>query len=45
LRVNNHKVGLSMLLAEQILRRHDTQLSFRKENRHRAEFTVMLEVY
>jgi PAS domain S-box-containing protein len=45
LRVNGHQVGLSILLADQILRRHNGKISFQKKNQNRALFTVMLEVY
>lgn len=44
LRVNNRQVGLSLTLAQQILRRHHGTIHFQKENPLRGLFTILLEV-
>jgi K+-sensing histidine kinase KdpD len=44
LRVNNHQVGLGITLAHQILRRHQGNILFRKENPQRGLFTILLKV-
>ena len=44
IRVNNQHVGLSMALAQEILRRQHANITFRKESQHRGIFTVLMEV-
>ncbi|MBI2352210.1 MAG: hypothetical protein HYV00_12180 [Deltaproteobacteria bacterium] len=44
LRVNNHQVGLGITLAHQILRRHQGNILFQKENPQRGLFTILLKV-
>lgn len=43
-RVNDHGVGLSMAVAQEILRRQGGNIIFRKESQHRGVFTVLMEV-
>ncbi len=43
LRVNGHQVGLSIMMAHQILRRHNGEIFFQKENPKRGRFTILLE--
>ena len=43
LRVNGHDVGISMTLAQEILRRHNGEISFQKKDNQRASFTIRLK--
>jgi len=43
LRVNGHQVGLSIVMAHQILRRQNGEIFFQKENPKRAVFTILLD--
>lgn len=42
LNVNNHQLGLSMALADQILRRHQGKVSFNSHDRQQGTFTILL---
>jgi len=44
LRVNNYQVGLSIELAQQIIRRHDGKIFFQKQSPRRGQFTILLKV-
>lgn len=44
LRINNCEVGLSMALAQEILRRHEGQVFFEKIDAHRSCFTILVKV-
>ena len=44
LRVNGYQVGLSIELAQQILRRHNGKIFFQKQNPRRGQFTILLKV-
>jgi nitrogen-specific signal transduction histidine kinase len=43
-RVNDQRVGLSMAIAQEILRRQHGEITFRKASRHRGVFTILMEV-
>ena len=43
-RVNDQRVGLSMAIAQEILRRQHGEINFRKESQHRGVFTILMEV-
>jgi len=43
-RVNDQRVGLSMAIAQEILRRQRGRIIFRKESENRGVFTVLMEV-
>jgi len=43
-RVNDQRVGLSMAIAQDILRRQHGEINFRKESQHRGVFTILMEV-
>jgi len=43
-RVSDQRVGLSMAIAQEILRRQHGKINFRKESRHRGVFTILMEV-
>jgi K+-sensing histidine kinase KdpD len=43
LTVNGHQVGLGIMMAQQILRRHKGEIFFQKENPKRGGFTILLE--
>ena len=43
-KVNGHRVGLSMAVAQQILRRHFGKVVFRKEQSNRGVFSLMIRV-
>jgi len=40
--VNGHRLGLSMAVAQQILRRHYGEIVFRKENSNRGVFSLLI---
>src|SRR5215475_13532565 len=40
--VNGHRLGLSMAVAQQILRRHYGAIAFRKENSNRGVFSLLI---
>ena len=42
-RVNDQRVGLSMAIAQEILRRQRGHIIFRKENENRGVFTILME--
>ncbi len=44
LRVNNQPVGLSMAVAQEVLRRQHGSIVFRKESQHRGVFSILMEV-
>ena len=44
LKVNEYRVGLTMVLARQILRRHYGRIIFQKEQRNRAVFSILIKV-
>jgi nitrogen-specific signal transduction histidine kinase len=44
LRVNNQRVGLSMAVAQEVLRRQHGSIIFRKESQHRGVFSILMEV-
>jgi hypothetical protein len=44
LQVKNKQIGLSMVLAQDILRRHQGKIFFRKENPQRGVVTILLKV-
>ena len=43
LRVNNQRVGLSMAVAQEVLRRQHENIIFRKESQHRGVFSILME--
>ena len=43
-RVNDQSIGLSMALAQEILRRQHGKINFRKESRYRGVFTILMEI-
>jgi nitrogen-specific signal transduction histidine kinase len=43
LRVNGHQLGLGIMMAKQIVRRHKGEIFFRKESPKRGRFTILLE--
>jgi signal transduction histidine kinase len=43
LKVNGRRVGLTMSMARQILRRHFGNISFRKEQRNRGVFSILIK--
>ncbi len=43
-RVNNQRVGLSMAVAQEVLRRQHGNIVFRKESQHRGVFSILMEV-
>jgi hypothetical protein len=43
-KVNGHRVGLSMAVAQQILRRHFGKVVFRKEQSNRGVFSLLIRV-
>jgi len=43
-RVSDQRVGLSMAIAQEILRRQHGKINFRKESRNRGVFTILMEV-
>jgi len=43
LRVNNQRVGLSMAVAQEVLRRQHGSIIFRKESQHRGVFSILME--
>ena len=43
-RVNDQRVGLSMAIAQEILRRQHGKITFRKASHHRGVFTILMEV-
>lgn len=44
LKVNDYRVGLTMVLARQILRRHFGKIIFQKEQRNRGVFSISIKV-
>ena len=44
LKVNNYRVGLTMAIARQILRRHFGKIIFQKEQRNRGAFSISIKV-
>jgi signal transduction histidine kinase len=44
LKVNDCRVGLSMAMARQILRRHFGKIIFRKERRNRGVFSILIKI-
>jgi nitrogen-specific signal transduction histidine kinase len=40
--VNGHRLGLSMAVAQQILRRHYGEIAFRKEDSNRGVFSLLI---
>jgi len=44
LRVNNQRVGLSMAVAQEVLRRQHGSIIYRKESQHRGVFSILMEV-
>jgi len=44
-RVNDHVVGLSMAIAQEVFRRQRGNIIFRKESQNRSVFTVLMEVH
>jgi len=42
--VSDQRVGLSMAIAQEILRRQHGKINFRKESRNRGVFTILMEV-
>jgi nitrogen-specific signal transduction histidine kinase len=42
-RVNDQRVGLSMAIAQEILRRQHGEINFRKESENRGVFTILME--
>ena len=42
-RVNDQRVGLSMAIAQEILRRQRGHVIFRKESENRGVFTILME--
>ena len=44
LRVHGYRVGLSIELAQQILRRHNGKIFFQKQTPRRGQFTILLRV-
>jgi K+-sensing histidine kinase KdpD len=43
-KVNGYRVGLSMAVAQQILRRHFGEIVFRKEKSNRGVFSLLIRV-
>ena len=44
LKVNDCRVGLSMAVARQVLRRHFGKIAFRQEHRNRGVFSILIKV-
>ena len=45
LRVNGYQVGLGIVIADQIFRRHKGKILFQKENQNRGMFTLLLDAH
>jgi len=45
LRVNGYQVGLSIELAQQVLRRHEGEISFQKETPRQGQFIILLKAH
>ena len=41
-KINGHRLGLSMAVAQQILRRHNGEIAFRKEEANRGVFSLLI---
>jgi len=44
LRVNGYEVGLNLVIADQIIRRHEGKIVFQKQDAMRGAFSILLEI-
>jgi len=44
LKVNHHRIGLTMVIARQLLRRHFGKIIFHKEQRNRGVFSISIKI-
>src|SRR5262249_24661253 len=44
LRVNGYEVGLNLVIADQIIRRHEGKIVFQKQDATRGAFSILLEI-